>query len=84
MKNNIKRMEATEFNNIKEIMYNSAKVHKDRIAFVIKHKDENKNVTYENITYERVLEDVNALGASLYDLGFKGKRIAVIGKNRYE
>ena len=84
MKNNIKRMEATEFNNVKEIIYNSAKVHKDRIAFVIKHKDENKNVTYENITYERLLEDVNAFGAAMYSLGFKGKRVAVIGKNRYE
>ena len=84
MKNNIKRMEATEFNNVKEIIYNSAKVHKDRIAFVIKHKDENKNITYENITYERLLEDVNAFGAAMYSLGFKGKRVAVIGKNRYE
>ena len=35
--------EATEFENIKEIIYNSAKVYKDNTAFVIKHK-EGKNV----------------------------------------
>ena len=64
MKNNIKRMKATEFNNIKEIIYNSAKVHKERIAFVVKYIDENKNIIYDNFTYERVLDDVNAFGES--------------------
>ncbi|MCI8291394.1 MAG: AMP-binding protein [Clostridia bacterium] len=72
-----------EFNNIKEIVYNSAKVYKDKTAFTIKHQ-ENKKVFYEDVSYERLLEDVNKLGTALYDMGFKGKRIAVIGKNRYE
>ena len=53
------------------------------IAFVIKHK-EGKDVKYENITYERLGKEINALGTALIDLGYKDKRIAVIGKNRYE
>lgn len=86
MKNNlnqIKIFEATEFNNIKEIIYNSAKIYANNIAFTIKHKKD-KNITYEDITYKQLLEDINKLGTALYDMGLKGKRIAIIGKNRYE
>ena len=85
MINNIKKREATLYNNIKEIIYNSAKVHENRIAFVIKHKDEQtKEVSYDNVTYKRLLDDVNSFGTALYSIGLKGKRVAVIGKNRYE
>ena len=78
-----KIFEAKEFKNLKEIIYNSAKIYSDKIAFVIKHQ-EDKNVTYENITYKKMLEDINGVGASLYDMKLKGKRVAIIGKNRYE
>ena len=78
-----KKFEAEEFNNIKEIIYNSAKKYKDKIAFTIKHQ-EKKKVEYENVTYERLLDDINAFGAGLFKLGAKGKRVAIIGKNRYE
>ena len=74
---------AQEFNNIKEIIYNSVEKYSRNIAFVIKHT-ENKKVEYENITYKQLLEDINKLGTAVYSLGFKGKRIAVIGRNSYE
>ncbi len=75
--------EATEFNNIKEIIYNSAKKFSKQIAFAIKHQ-ENKKVTYENITYEKLLKDINSFGTALYNKGLNQKRVAIIGKNRYE
>ena len=75
--------QATEFENIRGILRNSAKVYKDNVAFVVKHKKENGD-EYENITYKKLLEDINALGTKIYDMGYKGKRIAVIGRNRYE
>ena len=75
--------EATEFQNIKEIIYNSAKVYAENVAFVIKHKDD-KDITYEDITYKKLLEDINAFGTKLYEMGFKNRRIAVVGRNRYE
>lgn len=75
--------QATEFNNIKEIIYNSAKKFSKQIAFVIKHQ-ENKKVTYENITYEKLLKDINGFGTALYSKGLNKKRVAIIGKNRYE
>lgn len=78
-----KIFDAIEFNNIKEIIYHSANVYAKRTAFTIKHK-ESGNTTYENVTYERLLQDVNKLGTALYSMGLKNKRIAIIGKNRYE
>lgn len=81
--NNKKIFDVPEFNNIKEIIYHSAQKYAEKIAFVIKHKKD-KEIEYENISYTRLLEDINKLGTALYNRGFKGKRIAVIGKNRYE
>ena len=78
-----KVFEAKEFKDIKEIIYNSANVFKEKVAFVIKHK-ESEGVRYENITYKRLLEDINKLGTALYSMKLKAKRIAVMGKNRYE
>ncbi len=75
--------DATEFDNIKEIIYNSAKKFNEKSAFVIKHK-ENESISYEEISYTRMLDDINALGTKFYKMGLRGRRIAVIGKNRYE
>lgn len=82
MKKNI-IFEAVEFENVKQIIYNSAQKYENQIAFVIKHQ-ENKKVSYENITYKQFLEDINKFGTALYNMGLKGKRVAIIGKNRYE
>lgn len=79
----IKIFKATELKNIREIVYNSVKLYGEQVAYVIKHK-ENKDVTYENITYKKLLEDINKLGTTFFDMGFQKKRIAIIGKNRYE
>lgn len=80
---NKKIFDAKEFKNIKEIIYESAKKYSEKTAYVIKHQ-ENKKITYENISYKRLLEDINKLGTAFYEMGFKGKRITVIGRNRYE
>ena len=81
--NGIKIYDAKEFDNIKEIMYNSADIYKDKIAFTIKEKN-GKEISYKDITYKTLLEDINKLGTAFFSKGFKDKRIAVIGKNRYE
>ena len=71
------------FKNVKEVIYNSAKLYKDNIAFVTKVKN-GKDVEYINHTYQDLLDDINSFGTSLYNLNLKGKRIAVCGRNRYE
>lgn len=74
--------EATEFENIKEIIYNSAKKYGKNRAFILKYKN-GKNVEYEDITYEKLLEEINNLGTKFFDLGYKNKRIAIVGRNSY-
>lgn len=81
MKNQLR--EVPKFENVKEIIYNSVKLYPENIAFTIKEKEEN-NVEYINITYTKLLENINAVGTALYEKKLKGKRIAIIGKNRYE
>ena len=79
----MKYLEATEFNNIKEIIYNSAEKYKNNTAFILKTK-EGKKTEYTNISYKKLLEDINALGTKFYDLGFENKRVAIVGRNKYE
>ncbi len=79
----LKIFDATEFKNVKEIIYHSVEKYKEKFAFVIKHKN-NDDISYENITYKKLLEDINKLGTAFYNMKLKGKRIAIIGKNSYE
>lgn len=77
--------EATEFNNIKEILHDAVKKFPEKVVYLIKNieeKDEAKR--YKKITYKKLLSAVNNFGTALFNLGYKGKRIAIIGKNRYE
>lgn len=78
-----KLYDAKEFNNVREVLLDAVYKYPNNNAFIIKNK-EGKNITYTHITYTRFLTEINALGTALIDLGLKNKRIAVIGKNRYE
>ncbi len=82
MKNKV-LYEVKEFKDLKELMNNSCKEFAKNTAFVIKHKD-GKKVDYENITYKTLGEEINSLGTALINMGYKDKKIAIIGKNRYE
>ena len=79
----MKKIEAKDLNNVKEIIYRSVSLCGDKTAFTLKNKEEGK-VSYTKISYKQFLDDINALGTELFARGYKGKRIAVIGKNRYE
>ena len=72
-----------KFKNIKELLYHSATVYSNHIAFTTKVQ-KNDDVKYVNHTYSDFLSDVNAFGTSLYKLGLSGKRVAIIGHNCYE
>ena len=78
-----KLREATRFDNIKDMIYNSVKLYPNHVAFVTKIiKD--KTVEYKNTTYKKMLDEINALGTAFYNLKLKGKRTPVCGRNRYE
>ena len=78
-----KLYDAEKFDTIREYINNAIKKFPNNNAFVIKHKN-GKEISYTNITYTMLGEDIKALGTALIDCGLENKRIAIIGKNRYE
>ena len=78
-----KYFESPNCENIKELIYYAVEKYSENVAYIIKEKKE-KEVKYKNITYKKLLEDINALGTKFYELGFKNKRVAIVGRNRYE
>ncbi len=77
-----KYFEATEFENLKDLIYDAVKKYKEKTAFVMKRKEE-KGTFYENVSYTKLLEEVNQLGTKFYDLGYQNKRVAIVGRNSY-
>ena len=73
-----------KFRDIKQLIYNSTKLYPNNTAFTTKIKNANNETEYINHTYTDLLNDINAFGTSLYKLGLKNKRVAVIGYNCYE
>ncbi len=70
------------YDTIKELILEKAELYKDDIAFRVKTKA-GKEPQYKDYTYADFIENVNATGTALYDAGFKGGRIAIIGRNQY-
>lgn len=77
------KKDITDFKDIKSIIYNSVEKFAKNIAFRVKEKI-GKDIRYKDITYRQMLEDINNFGTGLYQKELKGKRVAIIGKNRYE
>ena len=69
-----------EIKNLKDMLNKTKDLYGKRPAF--KLKDENGK--YKEISHRVVREDIDKLGTALLTLGLKGKRVAVIGENRYE
>lgn len=74
--------QAREYRDIRELVKDAVKRYPNNNAFIIKEKKE--EITYKNITYKMLQEDINKLGTALIDLGLEGKKIAIIANNRYE
>jgi long-chain acyl-CoA synthetase len=53
----------------------------DKEVFLVKDKP---GGVYQEISYHQFQLDIDALGTALVDAGLKGKKIAVMGENRYE
>ena len=70
------------YDSIKELITATSTQYKDDIAFRVKIKP-GKEPEYKDYTYADFIENVNAVGASFYNRGFKGGRIAIIGRNQY-
>ena len=78
---NIPLYEVRKIKSIKDMMESSVELYSDKTAFLYKPKGSDK---YVPVTFRQFKDDVDALGTALIDLGLKGRRIAIIGENRYE
>ena len=78
---NISLYDVREVQDLKDMLNSSARLYSEKAAFLSKEKEGSE---YRPISYKQYKEDVDALGTALLGLGLKGKRIALIGENRYE
>lgn len=83
MRNKYEIYQTKEYYNLKEVLANAFENYPENIAFKIKNHNA-ENITYGEIKYKEFEKEINSLGTALIDMGMKSKRIAVIGKNRYE
>ena len=65
---------------LKDMLNKTRDLYATRPAYKIKLE----NGKYQTFTHAQVRDMVDSLGTALIDLGLKGKRIAIIGENRYE
>ncbi len=71
--------EYIEISDLKDMLQKSGDLYGDNIAYKIK-----RNGEYITFSHKEIRKMINGLGTSLINMGLKGKRIAVIGENRYE
>lgn len=71
------------FDNVKQVIYHSVEKYPNNVAFKLKEKN-GEEIKYKDITYTEFMEEVNNLGTGLFNIGLKGKRVAILSKNRYE
>lgn len=69
-----------QINDLKDMLNKTGEIYGDRPGYKIKVA-EGKYKTY---THKEIRDMINYLGTALISMGLKGKRIAVIGENRYE
>ena len=79
MKNKIEII--PELNNYRELIDYAEENYKENIAYKYKENTTSKPVEK---TYKQTVEDVKALSTALLNKGLSGKKIALIGSNRYE
>lgn len=66
---------------LKDMIDTSAALFADKNAFLVKNAP---GGPYVPVKFSQLKTDIDELGTALIDLGLTGKKIAVIGENRYE
>ena len=73
-----------DVNDFRELLNRSAKKYPDHVAYEFKENLGKKDQKIVKKTYKEVKEEVEAFGSSLLNMGLEGKKVALIGNNRYE
>lgn len=72
--------EVLKITDLKDMLNKTRKLYSNKPAYKIRES----KVKYKIITHEEVRYMIDALGTALISLGLQGKRIGIIGENRYE
>ena len=73
-----------EIRDFKELLNRADTKYSDKIAFEYKKNSASGKPEYMKHTFHEYAEEARNLGTALLEMGFEGKRIALIGQNRYE
>ncbi|MBQ9297953.1 MAG: AMP-binding protein [Clostridia bacterium] len=71
-------------NNYREMIENTEKLYSDNIAYVYKKDYTAKEPEYIEKTFAQTIKDIRAFSTTLLNMGLRGKKVVLIGKNRYE
>ena len=77
---NKKIYESLEITDLKDMLNKTNELYGYKSAYKIKIQEGQ----YKIFTHSQVRDMIDSLGTALIDMGLKGKRIGVIGQNRYE
>lgn len=72
---------APKFTDLKDMLQKSGEMYGERPAYIFGTETLGE---FKQITHKEFRDQINYLGTKLIDMGLSGKRIAVIGENRYE
>lgn len=86
MKNEKSRVvyQTEEIKDFRELIARTVKKYPDKIAYKYKIRKSKEEIEYVNKTYSEFKLDIEAVSTKLLKLGLKGKKVALIGNNRYE
>ena len=86
MKDNKSRKvhEAQKINNYRELLKRVEKNFSSNIAYKYKKDPSSKEPEYIEKTYKDVVKDIKYLATGLLNMKLEGKKIALVGNNRYE
>ncbi len=76
--------EIDEIKNFRELVNRSAEKYANNVAYKFKENLGKPNQKITEKTYQKVRNEVEALGTMLLNMGLENKKIALIGNNRYE
>lgn len=76
---NTEKKEQIQIVSLKDMLNKTRDIYKDDFAYKIK-----EDGNYREISHVEVRDMIDSLGTALITLGLDGKRIGVIGENRYE
>lgn len=80
MDNNGALYDVRKIRDFRDLINQSVELFADQTAYMLK----NSQGEYYNVTYKQLQADIRALGTALWSMGYKGEKIAVMGKNSYK